>query len=326
MRTSMKLVFTFLLFVISASVYSAPENSHILGNNWYCNDGYKKSGNQCIKLQVPKNAHVLGNNWYCNDGFRKSGSNCVKLRVPDNAHILGNNWYCNDGYKKQGNECIKLNVPKNAHVLGNNWYCDDGYKKQGSSCVSLTIPNHAHILGNNWYCNDGYKKQGGKCIEMTTSEIEALRNSKEKQRAAMSDGTVAYQTKIDSDSGDIIKLENGAIVEVSSYFGYLGYRKDAVLYGSGHRCNIWIASKKSYKCDLLKAPEGRGEPAKEVHISEAKGNGTILIMLDGSIYEVDTIDEIHTSLWLGSSDGLLINGTTLINFDSDEPVTVYQIK
>ncbi|MDQ7048680.1 MAG: hypothetical protein Q9M92_03755 [Enterobacterales bacterium] len=128
------------------------------------------------------------------------------------------------------------------------------------------------------------------------------------------------------DSGDIIKLENGAIVEISSYFGYLGYRKTAVLYGSGRRCNMWIAGKKSYKCDLLKTPEGRGEPAKEIHISEVKGNGTILFMLDGSMYEVDSIDQIYTSLWLGISDGILINGTTLINFDSDEAVSVTRIK
>ena len=44
------------------------------------------------------------------------------------------------------------------------------------------------------------------------------------------------------------------------------------------------------------------------------------------MYEVDSIDEIYTSLWLEISDGLLINGTILINFDSDESVTVYQIR
>jgi len=290
--------FVFLFFCFIPTVcFSAPENSHILGDNWYCNDGYKKIGNRCIKLQVPENAHVLGNNWYCDDGYKKQGYQCIKLEVPINAHVLGNNWYCNDGYKKQGNRCISLRVPKNAHVTGNNWYC-----------------------------NQGYKKQNGKCIKMSPAELATLRKKQEEQKTSMTDGTVAYQTKIDSDSGDIIKLENGAIVEVSSYFGYLGYRKSAVLYGSGHRCNIWIAGKKSYKCELLKAPEGRGEPAKEVHISEVKGNGAILIMLDGSIYEVDSIDEIYTSLWLGISDGILISGTTLINFDSDEAVTVYRIK
>ncbi len=326
MRSSMKLAFICFLLVIPIIGYSVPDNSYVLGNNWYCNDGYEKRGNECIKLNVPKNAHVLGNNWYCNDGYDKQGNKCIELKVPNNAHVLGNNWYCNDGYEKQWNECKELNVPKNAHVLGNSWYCDDGYEKQGSSCVSLNIPNNAHVLGNSWYCNDGYKKQGSKCLEMTLSEIETLIKARETQKASMSDGTVAYQTKTASDSGNIIKLENGAIVEVFSYFGNLGYRKDAVLYGNGHHCNIWIASKKSFKCDLLKAPEGKGTPAKNIHISEVKGNGKILIMLDGSIYEVDSIDEIYTSLWLGVSNGLLINGTTLINFDSGEPITVYQIR
>ena len=142
----------------------------------------------------------------------------------------------------------------------------------------------------------------------------------------MTDCTVAYQTKIDSDSGDIITLENGAMVEVSSYFGYLGNRESTVLYGSVHGCNIWIASKKPYRCDLLKVPKGKGAQRKKVHISEVKGNGTIVIMLDGRMCDADSIDEIHTSLWLRISDGLVIDGTTLIYFDSDEPVTVYQIR
>lgn len=192
--------------------------------------------------------------------------------------------------------------------------------------ICFSLPENSHILGNDWYCDDGYKKQGSECLKMSSAEIMLMRKRQAAKKASMSDGTVAYQTKVDSDSGDIIKLENGAIIEVSSYFGYLGYRKSAVLYGSGHRCNIWIAGKKSYKCEFLKLPEGRGEPAKTVHISEVKGNGTILMMLDGSIYEVDSIDEIYTSLWLGISDAILISGTTLINFDSDEAVTVYRLK
>ena len=49
-------------------------------------------------------------------------------------------------------------------------------------------------------------------------------------------------------------------------------------------------------------------------------------MLDGSIYEVDSIDHINSSLWLGISDGLLIEGTELINFDEGESVTVYRFK
>jgi hypothetical protein len=161
---------------------------------------------------------------------------------------------------------------------------------------------------------------------MSKKELFALDKMKEKYRASISDGTIAYQAKIDSDSGDIIKLDNGAVVEISSYFGYLGYRKNAILYGSSYQCNIWIEGKKSYRCEFIKSPNKRGTPAKLIHITEVKGNGSILVMLDGSIYEVDSIDEIYTSLWLGLSDGILINGMTLVNFNSGEAVTVHKIR
>ena len=248
---------------------------------------------------------------------------------------------------------LYLEAPASFEVIGLvNASSDGGWTEQESQDYAVQeLKSQAAKLGANgvllektgertsivaWYGTGTYhmipviaKTVSGKAIfvrKMSQPELAALGKNQEEQKTSMTDGTVAYQTKIASNSGDIIKLENGAIVEVSSYFGYLGYRKSAVLYGSDYRYNIWIAGKKSYKCELLKAPQGRGDPAKVVHISEVKGNGTILIMLDGSIYKVDSIDEIYTSLWLGISDGILINGTILINFDSDEAVTVYRIK
>ncbi len=142
---------------------SPPANSWVLGSNWYCNDGYKKVGNSCEKLNVPSNAWVSGSNWYCNDGFKKVGDQCEALRVPVNAWVSGSNWYCNDGYKKVGNSCEKLNVPRNARVSGSNWYCNDGYKKVGNSCEKLNVPRNARVSGSNWYCNDGFKKVGDQC-------------------------------------------------------------------------------------------------------------------------------------------------------------------
>ncbi len=328
MKICIKLFAGLMVFLMSATITAQdiPANAWKSGTSWYCNDGYQRQGNECIKLNVPENAWVSGSNWYCDDGYQKQGNECIKLNVPENAWVSGSSWYCNDGYQKQGNKCLKFNVPKNAWVSGSSWYCNDGYRKQGDECIKISIPANAYAQGANWYCNEGYKKQAETCIRMSQDELIALRKMQEELKASLSDGTVAFQTKIESDSGDVIKLENGAIVEVSSYFGYLGYRKNAVLFGSGQTCKIWIAGKKSFKCELIEVPEGSGKPAKEVHISAVKGDGAILMMLDGSIFEVDSIDTIHTSLWLGVSDGLLINGTTLLNFDAEEAVTVHRIK
>ncbi|MGU5617574.1 peptidoglycan-binding domain-containing protein, partial [Aeromonas caviae] len=98
----------------SAQRSGPPANSWVSGSNWYCNDGYKKVGNSCEKLNVPRNAWVYGSNWYCNDGFKKVGDQCEALNVPANAWVYGSNWYCNDGFKKVGDQCEALNVPANA--------------------------------------------------------------------------------------------------------------------------------------------------------------------------------------------------------------------
>ena len=143
-----------------------PANSWVSGSNWYCNDGYKKVGNSCEKLNVPRNAWVSGSNWYCNDGFRKVGDQCEALNVPANAWVSGSNWYCNDGYRKVGERCERLNVPRNAWVSGSNWYCNDGFRKIGDQCVALNVPDNAWVSGSNWYCNDGYKKIGDRCVSV----------------------------------------------------------------------------------------------------------------------------------------------------------------
>ena len=108
----------------------------------------------------------------------------------------------------------------------------------------------------------------------------------------------------------------------------MGFRKDAVLFKDGSKWEIWIEGKKVYKCDMLKAPTRRASGTGEVVcISEIKGEGKILMMLDGSIYEVDDLNTIDTALWLGNSDALLIDGTRLINFDeADEIIDVTKLK
>jgi len=67
-----------------SKVPGQPENSYVSGNNWYCHDGYEKSGNQCISIFVkmggqPENSYVSGNNWYCHDGYEKSGNQCISI-------------------------------------------------------------------------------------------------------------------------------------------------------------------------------------------------------------------------------------------------------
>ncbi|HBH11634.1 MAG TPA: hypothetical protein DDX29_00705 [Clostridiales bacterium] len=173
-------------------------------------------------------------------------------------------------------------------------------------------------------------------VETGKKEFSGISNAPNPRKKAENKGkakapssNIAYKTIIDSDDGDVLKLDNGAIVEISyGYLGYVGYRKDAVLYKSGHQWKIWIEGKKSYKCDLLKAPSyGSVYSVEELTITEIKGDGTILIMSDGSIYEVGSPYTINTSLWIGFNDALLLDGFELLNLDeSDEIIEVTRIK
>ena len=151
----------------SANRSGSPANSFVSGSNWYCNEGFKKVGNQCEALAVPDNAFVSGSNWYCKEGFRKIGNECEALVVPRNAFVSGSNWYCKDGFRKVGNQCEALVVPDNAFVSGSSWYCKEGFRKVGSGCEALVVPRNAFVSGSNWYCKEGFRKVGSQCEALT---------------------------------------------------------------------------------------------------------------------------------------------------------------
>ena len=60
--------------------------------------------------------------------------------------------------------------------------------------------------------------------------------------------------------------------------------------------------------------------SKIIGVAEVKGDGAILIMTDDTIYEVNSIYTITTSMWLGYNDALVIDDYELINLDeADSP-------
>lgn len=149
---------------------AVPDNAFVSGSNWYCKEGFRKVGNECEALVVPRNAFVSGSNWYCKEGFRKVGNQCEALVLPDNAFVSGSNWYCKEGFRKIRNECEALVVPQNAFVSGSNWYCKEGFRKVGSQCEALIVPANAFVSGSNWYCNEGFRKAGDKCVSAFRSK------------------------------------------------------------------------------------------------------------------------------------------------------------
>lgn len=140
--------------------------------------------------------------------------------------------------------------------------------------------------------------------------------------------SVCFETKVEEDKEDVLILANGGVVEITSgYLGYLGYRKDAILFKSGNAWKIWIQGKRVYQCDVIRQPYLKSRSTAEVtYVSEMKGQGSIILMLDGSLLEVDAGDEITSSLWIAPFDALLLDGHKLVNLDDGDSIEIRRLR
>ncbi len=64
---------------------SIPENAWGSPSSWYCVDGFKRVGNECVAIDIPDNAWAYADRWYCNTGFIRSGDSCL---LPNQAPKL----------------------------------------------------------------------------------------------------------------------------------------------------------------------------------------------------------------------------------------------
>lgn len=60
-------------------------------------------------------------------------------------------------------------------------------------------------------------------------------------------------------------------------------------------------------------------------ISSVSSGGDIVILEDSSVWQVDSIDTIYTSLWL-STESIIVCGSTMINTDNGDKVRVTRLK
>ena len=134
-----------------------------------------------------------------------------------------------------------------------------------------------------------------------------------------------YESTVDEADGDVVQLSNGAVVEVTGYLGYVGYRRDGILIKQGRSWRIWIEGKRTFTARVLREPSRGGRSGEVVSVSEVLGNGAILRLADGRMLEVDSIDQIYTGIWLPYFDAILVGGYELLNLDSGEKISVRAI-
>lgn len=124
-----------------------PTNAELdyTGNNWKCQRGYSKVGNECNAVQLPTHAELdySGNNWKCARGYRRVGSECTPVAVPAYGELdyTGSNWKCQRGYARSGGDCVVIQVPSNGELdyTGNSWKCQRGFRRAGVECVPVGV-------------------------------------------------------------------------------------------------------------------------------------------------------------------------------------------
>lgn len=108
---------------------------------------------------------------------------------------------------------------------------------------------------------------------------------------------------------------------------FLGVGSNLLLPDIDQKCRIWDHEQLGSIDSLRSSKRGsRNRRCEGGHWIDSVGsNGEIIVLEDGSIWEVDGIDTITSSLWLPISN-VAVCGSTMINTDSGEKVGVTRLK
>jgi len=135
-------------------------------------------------------------------------------------------------------------------------------------------------------------------------------------------GVAVFESTVEAADGSIIRLSNGAVVEVSGYLGYVGPPGRGLLVRQGRSWRLWIEGREALTVRLISEPERGGRAGELVSVSEILGDGAILRLTDGRTLEVGTIDRVSSGIWLPFFNAILIGGYELLNLDKGEKVSV----
>jgi hypothetical protein len=181
------LLFTFLL--ISSDLFAGPPHSISIGNEWMCENGYKKVGNSCEKIFVPKYGVAVGDTWMCQNGYKKVGNSCEEISIPKHAVAIGDTWQCEPAFKRSENECIEKSYDELVQTINNlviravSTPCDDFERSCKANCNSEECENacedgkseceyeFSRAVSN--ACNDARSSCVSKCGWINNSKAQA---------------------------------------------------------------------------------------------------------------------------------------------------------
>jgi hypothetical protein len=132
-----------------------------------------------------------------------------------------------------------------------------------------------------------------------------------------------WLSRADLSSEDVIRLENGAVFQVSIGVVGVGIRREVGLIREATRWSLWVSGKRVYRGDLLRPPDiGKPLSFTKTSITSVASDGSLLTMLDGTVYEVDLVNRVDTTIWLPVSDVLILENGRIINLNDSSRTAV----
>jgi len=122
----------------------------------------------------------------------------------------------------------------------------------------------------------------------------------------------------------------GKAVLINSPSLFLGVGSELILPDSDQKCRIWnsssLGSIEGLTAPSLSQSPQRSSGCENGHwIQSVAANGEIIKLEDGSIWQVDGVDRVTSSIWLPVSN-ITICGSYLINTDDGEKVSAIRLK
>jgi hypothetical protein len=119
----------------------------------------------------------------------------------------------------------------------------------------------------------------------------------------------------------------GKAVLISSPGLFLGVGSKLLIPDVDQQCRIWNSSELGDIDNLISGSSKKTDSGcEDGHwIESVSSNGEIIKLEDGSIWQVDSIDTITSSIWLPISN-ITICGSTLINTDDGEKGNATRLK
>ena len=126
-----------------------------------------------------------------------------------------------------------------------------------------------------------------------------------------------HRSAVVDQEGHVLKLRNDAIVRILGMDApHSGVSSSScVLFKDGVRWQIWVENEGLFTCDLEERPTTTAVDGVLGRIEHMAFNGEVILLDDGSIYEVENRDTFHTGTWRNDSKVLVIEDDRLVNLE-----------